>query len=180
MNLHDPIFVAPPITELPDYLWSPRYGGLSYLPRKPVRKPEEEGRRNLFLFFLTHIRPACGEALNQLHSNPRRSHVGGRVGTPGGLSTPGQGQGEGPVGYKFRRKRERSRQWEGPEWSEAERSPPGVPTLPITVVKAKLRGGTIRGRHRRPLVPHLMAAKTEEIEQGALRLRSSLTYFRRL
>ena len=56
--------------------------------------------------------------------------IEGRVGTTGGLSTPGQGQGEGPVGYKFRRKRERSRQWEGPEWSEAERSPPGVPTLP--------------------------------------------------
>ena len=23
------------------------------------------------------------------------------------------------------------RQWEGPEWSEAERSPPGVPTHPL-------------------------------------------------
>jgi len=44
MNSHDPIFVAPPITEVPDYVWSPRYGRTSYLPGKPVKKPEEEGR----------------------------------------------------------------------------------------------------------------------------------------
>ena len=41
------------------------------------------------------------------------------------MSTPGHGQGEGPVGYKFPPWRGRRRQWEGPEWSAAERSPPG-------------------------------------------------------
>ena len=35
MHSHDPFFVAPPITEIPDYVWAPRY--CSYLP--PVRKP---------------------------------------------------------------------------------------------------------------------------------------------
>ena len=50
---------------------------------------------------------------------------GGREYPPGGVSTPGHGQGEGPVAYKFPPWRGRRRQWEGPEWSEAERSPPG-------------------------------------------------------
>ena len=40
----------------------------------------------------------------------------------GGLSTPGQGQGEGPTRYEFC-EAGRSRLREGPEWSEAERSP---------------------------------------------------------
>ena len=45
MNSHDPIIVAPPITEVPDYVWSPRYGRTSYLSGKPVKRPKEEGRR---------------------------------------------------------------------------------------------------------------------------------------
>lgn len=45
MNSHDPIFVAPPITEIPDYVWSHQYDKPCFLPGKPVQKPKEEGKR---------------------------------------------------------------------------------------------------------------------------------------
>ena len=41
MNSHDPIFFAPPPTEIPDYVWSPRHDRPCYLHGKPVRKPED-------------------------------------------------------------------------------------------------------------------------------------------
>ena len=47
MNSHDPVFVAPPITEIPDYVWSRQYDKPCFLPGKPVQKPKEEGRRIL-------------------------------------------------------------------------------------------------------------------------------------
>ena len=45
MQTHDPFFIAPPITEIPDYVWSRQYDKPCYLPGRPVRKPKEEGRR---------------------------------------------------------------------------------------------------------------------------------------
>ena len=45
MNAHDPIFIAPPPTEVPDYVWDRRYDRPCFLPGRPVRKPKEEGRR---------------------------------------------------------------------------------------------------------------------------------------
>ena len=44
MNPHDPVFIAPPITEIPDYVWSRQYSKPAFLPGKPVQKPKEEGR----------------------------------------------------------------------------------------------------------------------------------------
>ena len=45
MNPHEPIFVAPPITEIPDYVWSPRYDRPSWIPGRPVKKPKDTSRR---------------------------------------------------------------------------------------------------------------------------------------
>ena len=45
MNSHDPVFIAPPITEVPDYVWAPRYNKPCFLPGKPIQKAKEEGRR---------------------------------------------------------------------------------------------------------------------------------------
>ena len=45
MNSHDPIFIAPLPTEVPDYVWSPRYDRPIYLPGRPVKKPEDTGRK---------------------------------------------------------------------------------------------------------------------------------------
>ena len=45
MLSHDPIFIAPPPTEVPDYVWSRQYDKPCYLPGKPVQKPKEEGQR---------------------------------------------------------------------------------------------------------------------------------------
>ena len=45
MNPHEPIFVAPPITEIPDYVWSRRYGRPSYLSGRPIKKPVDTSRR---------------------------------------------------------------------------------------------------------------------------------------
>ena len=36
--------VAPPITEVPDYVWSPRYGRTSWIPGRPSKRPEDAGR----------------------------------------------------------------------------------------------------------------------------------------
>jgi len=40
-----PISPAPPITEVPDYVWCRRYDKPAFLPGRPVQKPKEEGRR---------------------------------------------------------------------------------------------------------------------------------------
>ena len=45
MNPHDPIFVVPPITEVPDYVWSRKYDKPCFLPGRPSQKPKKEGRR---------------------------------------------------------------------------------------------------------------------------------------
>ena len=45
MLSHDPIFIAPPPTEIPNYVWSRQYDKPCYLPGRPVRKPKEEGRK---------------------------------------------------------------------------------------------------------------------------------------
>ena len=45
MNAHDPIFIAPPITEIPDYVWARRYDKPCYLPGRPVKKPIDTCRR---------------------------------------------------------------------------------------------------------------------------------------
>jgi hypothetical protein len=45
MNPHEPFFVAPPITEIPDYVWSRQYSKPAFLPGRPVQKPKEEGRK---------------------------------------------------------------------------------------------------------------------------------------
>ena len=45
MQTHDPFFIAPPITEIPDYIWSRQYDKPCFLPGKPVQKPKEEGQR---------------------------------------------------------------------------------------------------------------------------------------
>ena len=45
MNPHEPIFVAPPITEIPDYVWSPHYDRPSCLPGRPIKKPADTSRR---------------------------------------------------------------------------------------------------------------------------------------
>jgi len=45
MNLHDPFFDVPPITEVPEYVWSSRYDKPSFLPGRPVKKAEVAGRR---------------------------------------------------------------------------------------------------------------------------------------
>ena len=44
MKSEEPI-TPPPITEIPDYVWSSRYDKPSYLPGRPVKKPQEEGQR---------------------------------------------------------------------------------------------------------------------------------------
>jgi len=46
MNPHDPIFVAPPITEVPDYVWSHRYDKPAFLPGRPVQKPKDTSRKS--------------------------------------------------------------------------------------------------------------------------------------
>ena len=47
MNPQEPIFVAPPITEIPDYVWSRRYDKSCFLPGRPVQKRKDEGLRIL-------------------------------------------------------------------------------------------------------------------------------------
>ena len=45
MNPHEPIFVAPPITEIPDYVWLPRYDRPSWIPGRPVKKPKDTSQQ---------------------------------------------------------------------------------------------------------------------------------------
>ena len=45
MNPHEPIFVAPLIMEIPDYVWAPRYGRTSYLSGRPIKKPIDTSRQ---------------------------------------------------------------------------------------------------------------------------------------
>jgi hypothetical protein len=45
MQTHDPFFIAPPITEIPDYVWSRQYDKPCFIPSSPIQKPKEEGKR---------------------------------------------------------------------------------------------------------------------------------------
>ena len=45
MSTADSFPIAPPITEVPDYVWAPQYGRCSYLPGRPVKKPVDTSRR---------------------------------------------------------------------------------------------------------------------------------------
>ena len=45
MNPHEPIVIAPPPTEIPDYVWSPRYDKPSWSPGWPIKKPVDTSRR---------------------------------------------------------------------------------------------------------------------------------------
>lgn len=45
MNSHDSFFIAPLPTEIPDYVWAPRYDKTCFIPGRPKQKPKEEGRR---------------------------------------------------------------------------------------------------------------------------------------
>ena len=45
MNSHGPVFIAPPITEVPDYVWAPRYDKPCFLPGRPVQKPKDTSRK---------------------------------------------------------------------------------------------------------------------------------------
>ena len=43
--MNTPLPPSPPITEVPDYVWSPRYSRPAWLPGRPVKKPVDTGRR---------------------------------------------------------------------------------------------------------------------------------------
>ena len=45
MSPQDSYFIAPPITEVPDYVWAPRYDRPCYPPGRPVQKPKDTGVR---------------------------------------------------------------------------------------------------------------------------------------
>ena len=45
MNTHDSIFIVPPITEVPDYVWSRRYDNPCFVPGRPVRNSKDTARR---------------------------------------------------------------------------------------------------------------------------------------
>lgn len=45
MNTRDANYVIPPITEVPDYVWSRQYDKPFFIPGIPRQKPKEEGRR---------------------------------------------------------------------------------------------------------------------------------------
>lgn len=45
MTPHDPFIIAPPPTEVPDYVWSPRYDRQCYLPGRPSKKQKDTSRR---------------------------------------------------------------------------------------------------------------------------------------
>ena len=45
MNTHDSIFFIPPITEVPDYVWSRQYDKPCFVPGRPIRKPKDTSRR---------------------------------------------------------------------------------------------------------------------------------------
>ena len=47
MNTPAPNFIAPLPTEIPDYVWSPRYAHPSWIPGRPVKKPKDTSKRIL-------------------------------------------------------------------------------------------------------------------------------------
>ena len=63
----DSIPLAPPITEVPDYVWSRLYDRSCFLPGKPVQKPKEEGRR---------ISHPCAESALRAAKRACRAHPG--------------------------------------------------------------------------------------------------------
>ena len=72
----------------------------------------------LYITILTDTGDFCGESIVRLNGL-------GLCGA-GGLVHP-RTRVEGPAGDKFLRQQGRRIRWEGPEWSVAERSPPGTP-----------------------------------------------------
>lgn len=80
MNTHDSIFFVPPITEVPDYVWSRQYDKPCFVPGRPIRKPKDTSRR------ISH--PDAETAL-QAAKQACRSHLGrwfGRSSTGIGLA----------------------------------------------------------------------------------------------
>ena len=45
MNPHEPFFNAPPITEIPDYVWSRRYDKPAFLSARAVQRPKDTSRK---------------------------------------------------------------------------------------------------------------------------------------
>ena len=45
MITHDSNFFVPPITEVPDYVWSRQYDKPCFLPGRPILKPKDTSRR---------------------------------------------------------------------------------------------------------------------------------------
>jgi len=45
MNSHDSIFSIPPITEIPDYVWSRRYDKPAFFSARAVQRPEDTSRK---------------------------------------------------------------------------------------------------------------------------------------
>lgn len=45
MNPHEPFFIAPPITEIPDYVWSRRYDKPAFLSARAVQRPKDTSRK---------------------------------------------------------------------------------------------------------------------------------------
>lgn len=44
MSLADSFPIIPPITEVPDYVWAPRYSRCSWLPGRPSKQPKDTSR----------------------------------------------------------------------------------------------------------------------------------------
>ena len=74
----------------------------------------------------------CRFSVNAAPGRMRHGDEAGKA-LPGACAPPHKGRGRGPLAGRSRSGR--ARQWEGPEWSEAERSPPGVPSLPLENTK---------------------------------------------
>ena len=57
MNPHDSIFFAPPITEVPDYVWSRQYDKPCFVPGRPIKNPQRHQPKD----FTSRCRigPAC-------------------------------------------------------------------------------------------------------------------------
>ena len=66
MNPHDPIFIAPPITEVPDYVW--RMKQPSYIPRPKKNEPKDTAA----VFYHTNCEEALRAAKNGARGNSGR------------------------------------------------------------------------------------------------------------
>ena len=63
MNPHDPIIIAPPITEVPGYVWSRQYDKPAFLPGRPLQKPQAPAERFLIPMPKAHYRPPNAPAV---------------------------------------------------------------------------------------------------------------------